>query len=109
MDVDHPIDGCEIVGQGVQVESVGSGLEKDSHRSSTKAPCTGKDPQADEGADDGVDPPPPEYFEHHRGDDHSDRSDRVGQHFEVGALQVERFLRSFTEKRKRYEVGCQAE
>src|SRR3546814_15281970 len=69
----------------------------------------GQDPQPDASADHRIDPGPPEDLEEDGCDDDADRTERVRQDFEVGALDVEALLCALPEHGEGDAVHDEAE
>ncbi len=84
-------------------------LEEDADGPAAESVGARQDPQADRGADDGVDPGPAEHLEQDGGDDDADRAKRVREDLEVGAFDVQALLRSLSEEREGDEVHDEPE
>src|SRR3546814_14662612 len=87
--VDHSGKVHEIGPDGAEVRAGWSRLQKDPHGLSAETPRSGQDPTPDARADHRIDPGPPQEREEDGCDDDADRTERVRQDYEVGALDVE--------------------
>jgi len=72
-------------------------------------PGAGNHPQPDRHTHGGVDPGPSGRPHDQGSHDHPDRADGVGQHLEVGALDVDRLLGAVAQEGEGHQVGHQAE
>ena len=107
--VDDPGHAGEVGLQAADVETGRRGLDQDAHGARRETPGAGHDPDADRDGDDGVDRLPVRHGDDDTGDDDAERRHRVGEHVDVGALDVQALAGAAAQQRDRDDVHEQAQ
>ena len=95
--------------EAADVEAGRRGLDQDAHGARRETPGAGHDPHADRDGDDGVDRLPVRHGDDDAGGDDAERRHRVGEHVDVGALDVEALAGAAAQQRDRDDVDEQAQ